>query len=197
MCMQERWNAYFLRRSFLGNTIPNVKSADISVQVCSLQPQTSKPRRFLSNHQAWANCFHFLNHHQHPSQLWKGQSALKSLIWLTTYKKEKRKKKRYKAQVRNVQWQSLPLLSDTTGGHDLWAFYSNLNCLLHFDCWWYSMEVHLMHLMSLGSATNLHNTRGIISPLQQHYSVSDCEVLQPPQLKCLSMQLTKIITIKH
>lgn len=93
MCMQERWNAYFLRRSFPGNTIPNVKSADISVQVCSLQPQTSKPRRFLSNHQAWANCFHFLNHHQQPSQLWKGQSALKSLIWLTTYKKEKRKKK--------------------------------------------------------------------------------------------------------
>lgn len=71
-------------------------SADISVQVCSLRPQTSQPSRFLKDHQACESLS--LINQQLPSHFLGVESALRSLMWPSYLKHKKQTKKKIAAQ---------------------------------------------------------------------------------------------------
>lgn len=98
-------------------------SADISVHVCSLRPQTSQPNRFLKDHQAWANPFHCLS--SNCFLIFGSRVSLKMPHVAQLLKRnEEEKKIAVKHKLKSVWWQPLPLPLDTTGGHDLTALYS-------------------------------------------------------------------------
>lgn len=92
MHTQAGWNTYCLTKLFLDNCLQSVKSAEISVHVSSLRPQTSKPSRFLKDHQACKSLS--LINQQLPSHFLGVESALRSLMWLSYLKHKQEKKKK-------------------------------------------------------------------------------------------------------